>query len=158
MQVGAGRGEVRVPQLALDQRQRDALAQQLDDRNAGAHRLTVVSDEAARGGRVRAGWPVVGSVLVGWWLVGERDLEVDLDSPAAPTENPDRPPAPSVPRLVTYALSRPRSPLPASTTRIPPRPRLTRAGKTVRLSGYPTAPAAHSSSYAPGVRRPFDRF
>ena len=30
MQVGAGRGEVRVPQLALDQRQRDPLAQQLD--------------------------------------------------------------------------------------------------------------------------------
>ena len=30
MQVGAGRGEVRVPQLALDQRQRDALMQQLD--------------------------------------------------------------------------------------------------------------------------------
>ena len=30
MQVGAGRGEVRVPELALDQRQRDALAQQLD--------------------------------------------------------------------------------------------------------------------------------
>ena len=30
MQVGAGRGEVRVPQLALDQRQRDALTQQLD--------------------------------------------------------------------------------------------------------------------------------
>ena len=30
MQVGAGRGEVRVPQLALDQRQRDALMQQFD--------------------------------------------------------------------------------------------------------------------------------
>ena len=30
LQVGAGRGEVRVPQLALDQRQRDALMQQLD--------------------------------------------------------------------------------------------------------------------------------
>jgi hypothetical protein len=25
---------------------------------------------------------VVGSVLVGWWLGRERDLEVDLDSPA----------------------------------------------------------------------------
>jgi hypothetical protein len=25
---------------------------------------------------------VVGSVLVGWWLVREWDLEVDLDSPA----------------------------------------------------------------------------
>ena len=30
MPVGAGRGEVRVPQLALDQRQRNALMQQLD--------------------------------------------------------------------------------------------------------------------------------
>ena len=30
LQVGAGRGEVRVPQLALDQRQRDPLMQQLD--------------------------------------------------------------------------------------------------------------------------------
>ena len=30
MQVGAGRGQVRVPQLALDQRQRDPLTQQLD--------------------------------------------------------------------------------------------------------------------------------
>jgi len=25
---------------------------------------------------------VVGSVFVGWWLVRERDFEVDLDSPA----------------------------------------------------------------------------
>jgi hypothetical protein len=30
LQVGAGRGEVRVPQLARDQRQRDPLAQQFD--------------------------------------------------------------------------------------------------------------------------------
>ena len=30
LQVGAGRGEVRVPELALDQRQRDPLRQQLD--------------------------------------------------------------------------------------------------------------------------------
>ena len=30
MQVGAGRGEVRVPELALDQRQRDPFMQQLD--------------------------------------------------------------------------------------------------------------------------------
>ena len=30
LQVGAGRGQVRVPQLALDQRQRDALMQQFD--------------------------------------------------------------------------------------------------------------------------------
>jgi hypothetical protein len=25
---------------------------------------------------------VLGRVLVGWWFVGERDLEVDLDPPA----------------------------------------------------------------------------
>jgi len=30
LQVGAGRGQMRVPQLALDQRQRDPLTQQLD--------------------------------------------------------------------------------------------------------------------------------
>jgi hypothetical protein len=30
LQVGAGRGQVRVPQLALDQRQRNPLTQQLD--------------------------------------------------------------------------------------------------------------------------------
>jgi len=30
----------------------------------------------------RSRWPVLGRVLVGWWLVGEGDLEVDLDSPA----------------------------------------------------------------------------
>ena len=68
-QVRAGGRQVGVPELALDQRQRDALMQQLDDRNAGAHRLTVASAEAA------PGWgpgqmAVVGSVFVGWWLVG----------------------------------------------------------------------------------------
>lgn len=35
---------------------------------------------------MRAGWPVVGSVVVRWWLVRERDLEVDLDSPAGHTD------------------------------------------------------------------------
>ena len=30
LQVGSGRGEVRVPELALDQRQRDPLTKQLD--------------------------------------------------------------------------------------------------------------------------------
>ena len=54
LQVRAGRGQVGVPQLALDQRQRDPLTQQLDDRNAGAHRLTVASAEAASGCAVGA--------------------------------------------------------------------------------------------------------
>jgi hypothetical protein len=41
---------------------------------------------------------VVGSVLVGWWLVRKRDLEVDLDPPAGDADFLDheaqQPPAP----------------------------------------------------------------
>ena len=44
LQVGAGRREVRVPQLALDQRQRDALVQQLD--GVGMAELVVVPTSA----------------------------------------------------------------------------------------------------------------
>ena len=32
---------------------------------------------------------MLGRVLVGWWLIGERDLEVDLDSPAVDADSLD---------------------------------------------------------------------
>jgi hypothetical protein len=32
---------------------------------------------------------VFGGFLVGWWLIGERDLEVDLDSPAVDADSLD---------------------------------------------------------------------
>jgi hypothetical protein len=31
---------------------------------------------------VGSGWSALGRVLVGWWFVGDGDLEVDLDPPA----------------------------------------------------------------------------
>ena len=51
--------------------------------------MTVASAEAGPGWAVRAGWPVGGSVVVGSWLVRERDLEVDLDAPAADVDSLD---------------------------------------------------------------------
>jgi hypothetical protein len=53
LQVGAGRGQVRVPQLALDQRQRDPLTQQLDSMRmaelVGAKRRRTPAPTAAWG-------------------------------------------------------------------------------------------------------------
>jgi len=48
LQVGAGRGEVRVPQLASDQRQWNPLTQQLD--SVGMAELMVVPDKAVASG------------------------------------------------------------------------------------------------------------
>ena len=62
------------------------------ERNAGGHRLTAAWGLLARVGAVGPGRPVAGRVLVGWWVVGEGDLEVDLDSPAADADVLDHEP------------------------------------------------------------------
>jgi hypothetical protein len=70
LQVGAGRGQVRVPPLALDQRQRDALTQQLDSvRMAELGRREAPADPRLKrdlvqlqpGGAGRPGVPARGS-------------------------------------------------------------------------------------------------
>ena len=57
-QVRRGDPEVRVPELALDDDERNAFSRHVDDRNAGADRLTVASAEAGPGwgpGRMAGG-------------------------------------------------------------------------------------------------------
>jgi hypothetical protein len=100
LQVGVGGGEVRVPQLPSDQRQRDALVQQLDSvRVAERVRCYAPTDTRRRSamqlqtrGAGRSGCPEVGPAITqNNGLIGSVARSDNQDPSAAQPQGPSRP-------------------------------------------------------------------
>jgi hypothetical protein len=150
LQVGAGRGEVRVPQLALDQRQRDPLAQQLDSmRMAELVRGYAPADPGRDGGAMQLKASGAGRPRVAARRSGDHAEQRATGSVARSATHDSRAAQPHA----SIPTRRRRSPLPCL-TKIDPR----RCSRSVSVSDSASlirSPARQSTTINPFRRLPY---